>query len=94
MADPKALAHAYQQVFAGPTGEIVLRDLVEQGGVLDANAADIECGAWHHGRRSLALYLLNKLAETEFDLVAMARRETRQNLQTHADNGDPPPAAE
>lgn len=85
MTDPadKALklAGAYKDAFATPAGQIVLDDLVDEAGVLSALMAGPEAGVWEHGRRSLGLYILEKLGWSASELAAYHRRLTHQTIE-------------
>jgi hypothetical protein len=74
------LLHAYAQTFVhSPAGEIVLLDLLREGGILSVSyqAEDPHQTSFNEGRRSMALTILERLRWTEGDLMqlALARNE-------------------
>jgi hypothetical protein len=78
----KELAHAYQRTFDTPHGQMVLRDLLRKGGILETShePGDAYTTAWRDGRRSLALELVEALRWTEGELVALAQEQTADQI--------------
>lgn len=67
---------AYQDVFASPAGEIVLRDLARVTGVLEVGTVpgDAIMSAFNDGRRAVFLHVARQLRWTEAQVLAMARQ--------------------
>jgi hypothetical protein len=75
-----ALGRAYQRVFAGDDGKLVLRDLLRRAGAL-RTSFDLRPGMteWNEGRRSLALEILRELNLDERDFARMTKEITDED---------------
>lgn len=75
-----AVARAWQRVFGGDDGKIVLRDLLRRAGVL-RTGFDLRPGMteWNEGRRSLALEILRILNLDERDFARMTEDITDED---------------
>lgn len=73
-------ARAYHEIFDTPTGEIVLRDLLREAGLLSA-----ETGKFAGGKRAMGLYIVEMLAWTEADVALLAERQTGERLSLLAE---------
>lgn len=73
------LADAYQRVFGTPEGQLVLRDLIGQGGVLEI-AADPADSRFYDGKRALALHILHRLRWSVSELQALGQEITYETL--------------
>jgi hypothetical protein len=70
----RATASAYKRVFESPEGEIVLRDLITEGGLLSVShvSGDSHDTAFNDGKRALALHIFQRLRWSEPELVKIA----------------------
>ena len=85
----KATARAYNELFGSPAGEIVLADILREAGILAVGyvRGDPDTAVWHDGRRSLALFILDRLRWRETELVKLARATTAETL-SDPDDGE------
>jgi hypothetical protein len=74
-----ALADAYSQVFGLPAGQVVLRDLIREGGVLSV-AADPDDSRFYDGKRALALHVLDRLRWSASELQALGQEITYEQV--------------
>lgn len=102
MSDPRtpeekqdALAAAYMRVFDPnfSEGMTVLDDILGAAGVLDAGTPEdtAEGFAWRDGRRSLALFILNRMQWSPGELALLRRRQAVENLHGFATFAAHPP---
>jgi hypothetical protein len=79
-----ALAAAYLRVFdpGFAEGQMVLDDILRNAGLLDAGGPQDgpESFAWQAGRRSLAVFILNRLSWSPGELALLRRRQAVENL--------------
>ena len=68
---------AYSAVFATPEGEIVLQDLLREGGLLASSVVEGDAYATHRkeGRRELALHIVHRLSWSESQVAAFAQAQ-------------------
>lgn len=99
LADEKqdALAAAYQAVFDNPhfaEGHAVLDDILRNAGLLDAGSPQDSSTAmvWSAGRRSLAVFILNRLSRSPGELALLRRQMAADDL--HGFTAHPPTGAE
>ena len=66
---------AYRTIFALPMGQIVLRDLIERGGVLAVSHVPglPDDTAFRDGRKSIVLELLTTLRFSAAELIALSQ---------------------
>lgn len=89
-ARQKALARAYSELFGSPAGEMVLSDILAAAGVLQVGhvAGDPNAAIWSDGRRSLGLFILERLRWREMELVKLARATTAEQLGGTMEDGE------
>lgn len=73
------LADAYHQVFETPEGQIVLRDLINEAGIL-AVADDPSDSRFYDGKRALALHILSRLRWSATELQQLGEALTYDEL--------------
>jgi hypothetical protein len=81
---------AYRAVFETPEGEIVLQDILREGGLLEVATVDGDPYATHFrdGKRALALHIVETLSWSESQVVAFAQSQTGEALgQLMAEEG-------
>lgn len=76
------LAHAYQQVFDTPAGDMVQKDILRFCGVLEVDhvPGDPYTTAFNSGKRAAALHIIDRMRWSEAELVALARATTAQTI--------------
>lgn len=78
----RRLGRAYRELFDGPTGELVLNDLLREAGMLDDGfvPGEPDTSAFNAGKRSVALHILEKLRWTETALLALSQARTDETI--------------
>lgn len=76
------MANAYQQVFDGPQGQRVLRDIIAAGGYLNEDIEPMSGGdaLYRCGRRSMVAHILNRLRWSEGELLQLGQEVTYEEL--------------
>lgn len=78
------LSRAYHSVFETPEGKLVLADLAAKGGLLEVShtLGDSHQTAFRDGRRSMALEITAILRWSESEILALARAQTTETLNS------------
>ena len=78
----KGTKTAYHRVFTSPEGEIVLRDLLKRGGLLQVSAVagDPHMTHYNDGRRSIVLEIVHQLRWSEGEMMQLALQRTGEQL--------------
>ena len=73
------LADAYQRAFASPEGQIVLRDLIRESGILEV-AHDPMDSRFYDGKRAIGLHVLHRLRWSAAELEQLGQEMTYEQL--------------
>lgn len=78
------LASAYQAVYASPDGALVIADILREAGILSVAHVEGDPGtsAFNDGKRAMALHVVQRLRWSEGELVALARQQTSEDLNS------------
>ena len=76
------MASAYQQVFDGPQGQRVLRDIIQASGFLNEDIEPLSShdALYRAGRRSLAAHIMTRLRWSEGELLQLGQEITYEEL--------------
>ena len=77
-----ALATAYSRAFGSPEGQLVLRDLLREGGMLSVShvEGDAHSTAFNDGKRALALHIVQRLRWSEGELLQLGQELAADTL--------------
>lgn len=74
------IADAYKAVYSTDPGQTVVHDIMRRGGLLET-AADPTDSRFHEGRRSLALHVVEMLRWSESEILTLAERSQREDME-------------
>jgi hypothetical protein len=79
------LANAYQAAFQSGDGRIVLRDLLQQGGLLSVShvEGDSHATAFNDGKRAMALHIVERLRWSEGEMLRLGEEVTLDQVMAH-----------
>lgn len=81
------IASDYQAVYNSPEGERVIHDILREAGVLSVAHVQGDPGTsqFNDGMRAMGLKVIERLRWSEGELVALARRQTTDQLNETED---------
>lgn len=85
-----ALGDAYRRAFDSPDGKTVLVDLFRKGGFFESSVVpgenERDCGK-RDGRRVMVLEILEQLRWSEFEILALSRERTAEQINAAQGEG-------